>query len=73
MVTIRPDNKKSDHPDLEVAAFICSYDAVTGAYWYSVSRLMPNSRASPARFSPAATRARSAAAFSGVNDGLRPL
>jgi len=40
--------------------------AVTGAYWYSVSREMPNSRASPARFSPAATRARSYVTRSGA-------
>lgn len=42
-------------------------------YWYSVSRLMANSRARAALFSPALARFRRFLARSAVSDGLRPL
>lgn len=41
-------------------------------YWYRVSRLMPNSRASCAFFSPAAARCRNSATRSGASAFLRP-
>ena len=41
-------------------------------YWYTVSRLMPNSRANRALGSPAATRSRRAVICSSVRVRLRP-
>ena len=46
---------------------------LTGTYRYSVSRLMPNSRASAAFESPSATRRRNSAARVGDNDGFLPV
>src|SRR5260370_18123422 len=46
---------------------------LTGAYRYSVSRLMPNSRASAAFESQSATRRRNSAARVGDNDAFLPV
>ena len=48
------------------------YTTSTFKYWYRVSRLIPNSRASAAFFSPASTRRRNSFAWSVASAFLRP-